>query len=226
MKASLKLVRPAAAALGLTALAGILPAHAADAVDEIPAAPAAPVELAPVNTWSGPYAGVTLGYGFAGTSEVDPEAALPGVDVDTDGFTAHGFAGINGQSGAFVYGLEGDVGYNGTEGEDGGYEVENGADGSLRARLGYAVTDNLLVYGTGGGAAKQMEVSQGGVSDDSTMLGYTVGAGVDAKLTDNVFGRLEYRYSDYGSETFTTGAGDAEVDSRENRIGVGLGLKF
>ncbi len=226
MKARIQFARPVAAAFGLTALMGVIHANAADVVDEIPVAPAAPVEIAPINTWSGPYAGVTLGYGFSSESSVEEDGVLPGVDVDTDGFTAHGFAGWQGQSGSFVYGIEGDVGYNGVDGEDGGFETESGADGSLRARLGYAVTDNVLLYGTGGGAAKQMEVSQGGVSDDNTMLGYTVGAGVDAKLTEQVFGRLEYRYSDYGSDTFTVGSGDREVDSRENRVGVGLGIKF
>jgi outer membrane immunogenic protein len=226
MKASIKLGRPVAAAFGLAALFAI-PAQAADAIfEQPPAPPAVPVEVAPLNTWSGPYAGVTLGYGFSSETSVEGPGGLPGVDVDTDGFTAHGFAGWNGQSGAFVYGVEGDVGYNGVEGEDDGVEVESGVDGSLRTRLGYAVTDNVLLYGTAGGAAKRTEVSDVTGSDTDTMLGYTVGAGVDTKLTENVFGRLEYRYSDYGSETFNTGSGDREVESRENRIGVGLGIKF
>ena len=229
MKARIKFARPVAAAFGLTALLGVVHANAADVVDEIPVAPAAPVENAPINTWSGPYVGVTLGYGFSSETSVEEAGVLPGVDIDTDGFTAHGFAGINGQSGSFVYGVEGDVGYSGVKGEDGGFETESGVDGSLRARLGYAVTENVLVYGTGGGAAKHMEVTDTVAptsSDSNTMLGYTVGAGVDAKLTENVFGRLEYRYTDYGSETFTVGGADREIEANENRIGVGLGIKF
>jgi outer membrane immunogenic protein len=226
MRASFNFARPVAVALGLTALTGVVTAHSADVVEEIPVAPAAPVEIAPVNTWSGPYAGVTLGYGFGETSV--EEDALPGVDIDTDGFTAHGFAGWNGQTGRVVYGVEGDVGYNGVEGDDAGFESESGVDGSLRARLGYAVTDNVLVYGTGGGAAGRLEVSDATGSDTNTMLGYTVGAGVDAKITEQMFVRGEYRYTDYGSESFDTGAvgGSRDVDASENRIGVGLGIKF
>lgn len=225
MKASTNFGRPFAAAFGLVAVLGI-PAYAADTVFEEPPAPAAPLEIAPLNTWSGPYAGVTLGYGFSSETSVDGDGGLSGADIDTDGFTAHGFAGWNGQSNSFVYGVEGDVGYNGVEGEEDGVKSEIGVDGSLRARLGYAVTDDVLVYGTAGGAGQRMEISDASGSDDNTMLGYTVGAGVDAKLTEQVFGRLEYRYSDYGSESFNTGAGEQEVESRENRIGVGLGIKF
>ena len=61
MKNNLKFGRPAAAALGLLALLGTIPAYAADAVMEEPPAPAAPMEEPPLNTWTGAYAGVSLG---------------------------------------------------------------------------------------------------------------------------------------------------------------------
>lgn len=224
MKARTNFARPVVAAIGLTALLGAAPAFAADVIDEVPVAPAAPMEVAPVNTWAGPYAGVTLGWGFAGTADSD----LPGVgEIDTDGFTAHGFAGWQGQTGQVVYGVEGDLGYNASEGEAAGVSVESDLDGSLRARLGYAVTNDILLYGTGGVAGKRMEVSDSvtATSDSQTMFGWTAGAGMDAKVTENMFGRVEYRYTDYGSETFAVGGG-TEVDSQEHRIGVGLGIQF
>ena len=90
MKANLK---STAAALGLLAL-GMAPAFAADAVMEEPPAPAAPMEQPPLNTWSGPYAGVTLGYGFSGQTDVGD----PALEIDTDGFLAHGFAGYQMES--------------------------------------------------------------------------------------------------------------------------------
>ena len=63
--------------------------------------------------------------------------------------------------------------------------------------------------------------------DTNVMLGYTVGAGVDAKLTDQVFGRLEYRYTDYGSKDFDLpGVGTPSIDSSNHRVSVGLGIKF
>ena len=58
------------------------------------------------------------------------------------------------------------------------------------------------------------------------MLGWTAGGGVDVKLTEQVFGRVEYRYTDFGSGDFNTGSGPQSVDSNENRVTFGVGMKF
>jgi outer membrane immunogenic protein len=216
-----KFARPAAALAGVAAFFGAASANAADVIMEEPPAPAAVFETAPVATWAGAYAGVAASYGFEGKAK-----GLAGPDVKTDGFAGSGFAGYNWQSGSFVYGFEGDVGYNGADGSNGGNKVEGGLNGSIRARMGVAATDRVLIYGTAGGAAENVEVSNALGKDDKTMLGYTVGAGVDAKLTDQVFGRVEYRYTDYGSETFNTGGLAQNVDTQDHKVSVGLGIKF
>lgn len=218
-------LRAATAAVALVTFAGAVPAYAADAIEEPPEPEAAPpVEaVQTVTPWAGPYAGIALGYGFEGSTETD---IPPGNDINTDGFVGSGFAGWNFQNGGFVYGLEGDVGYNGMEGDNAGVDSESGIDGSLRARLGLAATDNLLVYGTAGGAAERLEITDPAGSDTGTMLGWTAGAGIDAKLTEQVFGRLEYRYTDYGSETFDTGSGDQSVSSSNNKVLLGVGMQF
>ena len=105
MNSNLKFVRPAAAAIGLLALLGAIPAYAADAVMEEPPAPAEPMEEPPLNSWTGPYAGVTVGYGFAGETE---DREHKGTPVDTDGLLAGGFVGYNYQVGNIVAGAEGD----------------------------------------------------------------------------------------------------------------------
>ncbi|HEV7416731.1 outer membrane protein [Tianweitania sediminis] len=215
-----KYARPAAALTGLAAIFAAFSAQAADVVMEEPPAPAF-IESMPVASWAGPYAGVAASYGFNGRA-----SGLTGPDVDTDGFAGSGFAGYNWQTGSFVYGFEGDVGYSGVEGSDGGNKVEGGLNGSIRARMGVAATDRVLIYGTAGGAAERTEVSNAFGSDDKTLLGYTVGGGVDAKLTDQVFGRVEYRYTDYGSETFNTGGLAQNVDTRDHKVSVGVGFKF
>src|SRR5690606_29910427 len=99
-------------------------------------------------------------------------------------------------------------------------------EGSLRARLGYVVSPNILLYATAGGAAKDLEVSDGLVSDSNTMIGWTAGAGADMMVTERVFGRVEYRYTDFGSDTFATSLGGADVDDKDHRITFGLGMKF
>ena len=58
------------------------------------------------------------------------------------------------------------------------------------------------------------------------MVGWTAGAGVDVKVTDNVFVRGEYRYTDFGKESFTTGSGTRDIDASDNRVQFGIGMKF
>ncbi len=219
MTTKLKFARPAAAALGILAFAASVPAFAADVVMEEPPAPAPIAEL-PVASWAGPYAGVNLGYGFSG------RVKEPGNSISTDGFLGGAFVGYNHQMDNFVIGAEGDIGYNGIKGDNAGTKAKAGLEGSLRARLGYAISPDILLYGTAGGAAQSLKVTEGGLSDRNTMLGWTAGAGSDIKFTDNVFGRVEYRYTDYGKESFTTGGGTRDVDSRDHRINFGVGMKF
>jgi outer membrane immunogenic protein len=221
MKSNLKL----AAAIGLFAFAGAVPAYAADAIaTEEPPAPAPIAEL-PVASWAGPYAGVNLGYGFSGHTK-DP-ANVGNPDFKTDGFKGSVFGGYNWQTDNFVYGAEAELGYNGNKGGDAVSASHSGIEGSLRARLGYAVSPDILLYGTAGGAAQSFSVLDANDSDKQTMFGWTAGVGSDIKITDNLFGRVEYRYTDYGSADFTTPLlGTRSVKSTDNRITFGVGMKF
>lgn len=221
MKSNLKFARPLAAAFGIIAFAGMVPAYAADVVMEEPPAPAAPIEELPVASWAGPYAGLSVGYGFNGESKSDDNGT-----VDTDGFLGGAFAGYNWQTDNFVFGAEGDIGYNGMDGHHDGVHSESGLEGSLRARLGYAVTPDILLYGTAGGAAQSLKIKAGGDSDTNTMVGWTAGVGTDIKVTDNIFGRVEYRYTDYGDDNFTLNGVSDKVESSDNRVTFGVGMKF
>lgn len=217
MKSNLKL----AAAIGLFAFAGALPAYAADAIaTEEPPAPAPIAEL-PVASWAGPYAGVNLGYGFGHTDD----AAVS--NFKTNGFKGSIFGGYNWQMDNFVYGAEAELGYNGNKGDSGPVATHSGIEGSLRARLGYAVSPDILLYGTAGGAAQSFSVLDNAATDKQTMFGWTAGVGTDIKITDNIFGRVEYRYTDYGDKDFTTPiVGTRNVGSTDNRVTFGVGMKF
>ncbi|WP_421851998.1 outer membrane protein [Oricola sp.] len=198
------------------------PAMAADAIDVPPAPPAAaPIEVAPPATWSGFYAGGFAGYGW-GT--FDSSAG----DIDADGFKGGAFAGYNLQDGRIVYGVEGDIGYSDADGTLGGGPVAASQTvfGSVRGRVGYAL-DPVLLYGTAGLAVTGAEVTDGAVTDSNTHVGWTVGAGADALLTENIFGRLEYRYTDYQSKNFTIG-GPTTVSSgfSTHTVNTGIGIKF
>jgi outer membrane immunogenic protein len=64
---------------------------------------------------------------------------------------------------------------------------------TVRARLGYAV-DRLLFYGTGGGAFGDVSTGLSGSFQHHIKGGWTVGAGIEAAITDNLAARLEYLY--------------------------------
>lgn len=215
MQANLKFA-PLAVALGLFALGGT--AFAADVVQEEPPAPAPVAEL-PVASWAGPYVGLSAGYGFGGHAD----ARDAGVNVKTKGFVGGVFGGYQWQQENFVYGAEADLGYNGVKGSSNGIEAKGGLEGSLRARLGYAVTPEILLYGTGGLAGKNQKIEDATTSESKAMFGWTAGVGTDIKITDNVFGRVEYRYTDYGNKDF----GDVgNVKVKDNRVTFGVGMKF
>lgn len=197
-------------------VAGVPVAHAADVVDEIPVAPA-PVDVIaePSASWSGLYAGVTGGYGWGtfGTTAGD---------IDSDGFNGGIFGGYNYQNGNIVVGGDADVGYSWADGASAAGVAEQGWNGALRARFGYAL-DPVLLYAAGGVAMTQGELSDGLVTDDNTHFGWTIGAGAEALLTENIFSRVEYRYTDYGSKTYTlTAPTSADLNTHEVRFGVGM----
>ena len=195
-------------------------ALAADAVEYVPEAPAA-VEMPAAFSWSGPYIGVHGGYGW-GDGEVGA------LDDSFDGGRFGGFVGYNWQfSNGFVAGVEGDVNYDWNENTYtvaglGSADIESGFSGSVRGRVGYGM-DRTLIYAAGGWTATNVEIDAGAAgSDDDTLHGWTIGAGVDHAFTDNVFGRLEYRYNDYGSGDL----GGADVEFDQHVVQVGIGVKF
>jgi outer membrane immunogenic protein len=225
-----------------SALAMTVPAFAADAIMEPAPQPpiAAPIE-APQFSWSGIYGGAAVGYGWASDSSarVDQPGGTPSDRnfTNADGITGGVFGGYQQQSGNIVYGLEADVDvsdYDDTRPAftGGSATQEVGVQGSLRGRLGYAL-GRTMVYGTAGGAVADIETSatdrlgNSGGTDDAR-FGWTVGAGVEHAITDQMFVRGEYRYTDYGDETFDLGpaGGSATVDTNIHTAKVGVGFKF
>lgn len=205
-------------------------AMAADAVYEVPAAPVA-LET-PLFNWTGFTAGVQGGYGW-NNNDVDFGG---GFSADFDGGILGGFVGYNHQlDNNWVIGIEGDFEKN--WGDDslaiGGITAFNyGLDwqGSIRGRVGYAF-DRALVYGTAGWAIGRgfLDVPPAGVGEKETFNGFTVGAGLDYAFTDMVFGRIEYRYTNFGDKNFDfTGVGGPVINSDldQHAIRIGLGIKF
>ena len=232
---SLKFAAVAAGVIGLAT-----PAFAADiSVPVVPAPAPAPAPL--VYDWTGFYVGVHAGGDIGGEYEAD--ITTPGnVDdkFDSDGFLGGGQIGFNYQMNQFVIGAEADFSFTGIDGDgtidipglgDTAVDAETDWISTIRARLGYAF-DNFLVYGTGGIAFANVEVSEGltGSDDDNTHIGYALGAGIEAGLTQNVSLRAEYLYLDFEEEDISLAGGavtgDASADNHILRAAINYRFNF
>jgi|MedtruStandDraft_1076414.scaffolds.fasta_scaffold16542_2 outer membrane immunogenic protein len=215
---SMKLLN-SAAVLGLLAA----PVFAADLASEQPPVPVS--EEASAFTWSGGYVGLQGGGGW-----LDGDFSVPGASASEDfnGGLLGGFAGYNYQQGNWVFGIEGDISYNWNDNRYDvfGTNVDVGTDvsGSVRGRVGYAL-DKALIYTTAGWTATRgfIDIDVPGGKQKETFNGWTVGTGVDYAFTNNIFGRAEYRYNDFGDETILQGL-NADLD--QHQVTMGIGVKF
>lgn len=230
---------------GLMASAAF-PAFAADIVETSPIAEA-PLAAPAGFSWTGAYIGVQLGYawGSADHSFADgvtgTPAPVPYGDSSPDGFLGGVHVGYNHQINQLVLGVEADIEYSDIDGayEDWTDGTSSGAteinwQGSVRARLGYAM-DRTLLYATGGVAFADVDYWGGPAGDQGngysdTRTGWTIGAGVEHAFTSNLTARLEYRYSDFGSVTGGLNPDYSDVDMTTDldthAVRVGISYKF
>jgi outer membrane immunogenic protein len=179
------------------------------------------------------------------TSLVNVGTGLPitGIDASSprnfssSGIRAGGYAGYNWRASPnIVWGIEGDIAYadhsNRTVGIPGctilctapfvaalgpdQATVQTRWDASLRARLGFLVTPDALIYGTGGVAWQNITTSAtcahtptdsfcgflpaGTIvtnANSFNQVGWTVGVGIDWHVFGNWIARAEYRYSQF-----------------------------
>lgn len=213
-------------------------------VPETPPPPPPPPEEEPppppppppsVYDWTGAYMGVQIGYAWGSADHVFDFAA-PSDDSSPDGVLGGGHIGYQVQGGSWVYGIEGDFDYTGVDGEfinlsgaTSSGTTDINYQGTLRFRLGNA-SDRLLVYATGGAAFADVDYG-GGPGDpffgpapfccgfSKTAFGWTAGGGGEYAFADDVSGRIEYRYTDYGPEN-----GNMVPDFPEVKMEVDMSL--
>jgi outer membrane immunogenic protein len=171
----------------------VAPAVAADV--SVPKRPDyyAPV---PVVGWTGFYAGVNAGWGLGSNNT---NGALGGVQ-----------AGYNWQLGNWVFGPEADFQFSGQHGSlatnyAGVPAVETTRvlwQGSVRARAGYLLTSQLLLYGTGGftygegtRAVSLGAAPYGTYSAHVVEGGWTAGGGLEYLLDTKWSAKVEYLHS-------------------------------
>jgi outer membrane immunogenic protein len=114
------------------------------------------------------------------------------------------------QRGNVLFGIEGEVTESTAELKAGNTVLASASrDLYVGGRLGY-VLGNTAIYGKAGYTNARIESSVGNENGD----GLRVGGGVERKLGQNLFGKVEYRYSNY------------EADVERHQIVAGLGMRF
>ncbi len=144
-------------------------------------------------SWAGPYLGGNLGYSWGDAT---------GNPTRPSGFAGGAQAGYNLQSGPWVFGIEGDLQASGADDTFARWKFSNPWFGSVRGRIGYALS-NVMFYGTGGLAFGGLRGESLGVSESHTLTGWTVGAGAELGLTQNWTAKVEYLYFDLSNSRFT-----------------------
>lgn len=181
-------------ALAAAALVTLGLAAAAQAADYMPYRHQPYTVNQPLNaySWAGPYLGANLGYNWGGVSFVSAKPS---------GVSGGGQAGYNWQSGALVFGLEGDLQANSASDTFAAWKFSNPWFGTVRGRIGYAL-DNVLLYGTGGLAFGSLRAADFGQSESHTSPGWALGVGAEFGLSRNWSARVEYLYVSLSDSRF------------------------
>lgn len=169
------------------------------------------------SNWSGLYAGV---HGGVGAGSVQGGSASGGL--------IGGQVGFNAQADRIVLGVEGDVTSSGFEHRGfngGGQTFKQKWVGTLRGRVGYAA-DQVLIYGTAGGAAASNQLRDVSGKAEQRTVGWVVGAGAEARLTDRIGLRAEVLHYALGTATFNTPAAVYRADNRVNVMRAGVNYRF
>ena len=231
---------------GAAGLAIMSSAHAADLImEEAPMVGVVDVS----GSWEGPYVGIFGGWA-TGTADDDPAnggfgvpGSYPdGIDIGMDGWLVGVKAGANFYlTDTVVAGIVGDLAWSDISGEfdesvppfnyDGTAHSINW-QGSVRGIVGVDA-GSFLPYLTAGLAFAEGQrfspYADLGDEPTATHMGWTVGAGLEMAVTEQISANLEYRYSDFGSADYdwtTAGATDRTIGLSTHAITAGLNFRF
>ncbi len=226
---------------GVAAIAMAGAAHAADL--RVARGPAAAAIVATAPSWTGFYAGGHVGYG-GGWNVANPLGWVNGaggiLQLGGKGVFGGVQAGFDWQIDRLVAGVVADVSFGniGLRTNTGlGSEQETWLRtmGSVRGRIGFLATPDLLLYGTAGLAIGQRRyafldisgLNGGSFAVNRTMVGWTAGVGAEYRFASNWSLFAEYRYTDLGSKGNTIVINnDSPMATRVHLGMVGFNYRF
>jgi len=204
---------------------------------------------------NGGIAGGTFLHPFSFYDPITTDVFVDGsLDVTSFGFVGGAQAGYNVQWGNFVAGIEADIqlsdiraavgvsavdvaGVIGLPGDTLSLEAATQVDwfGTIRPRVGFA-HDDALFYLTGGLAygdiTSSIDADLNGTSlfsesESNSGWGFTVGAGAEFAVNDNLTVKGEYLYTDLGEHVlFDAGGISLSNDVAFHTVRVGLNVSF
>jgi outer membrane immunogenic protein len=199
----------------------------------------APVVVAPF-TWTGIYLGINAGYGNSDGSAycttpagvVSGPGCSPPVSsaISPSGAFVGGQLGANYQTGLFVWGVEADIQVSHINNSNtltepcclpvfappsAVFTRSQTLDwfGTVRGRLGLAIWDRTLIYGTGGLMYGEEVVNSNlafpavayQAQSSGTHSGWVGGGGIEYAFTNKLSAKVEGLYYDLGSQSITAG---------------------
>lgn len=197
-------------------------------------------------TWTGPYAGASLGFAKHSNSYEDQDEWYQAEGIEyassSEGLLIGVQAGYNYQtSSSLVLGVEADVHFstgketalvNDCDSECTDVRTKANWMSSLRGRLGYAV-GNAMIYATGGlayGNPKSNWREEDGddlgqFDNDGWESGYVLGAGAEFAVSPRMTARVQGLYYDLGT-TKQSHEDDYTMKIKNDQVAISAGLNF
>ena len=167
------------------------------------------------DTWSGGYIGLQAGY-IKGYGDVtgnyyyspadgvleDRNNFLKETRYSPDGFIGGLYLGYNKKfANNFLLGIEAAANYTKIDEKKDFFTLKQKNDFALYLKAGSVINDTFMPYVLAGATWTKLEGRYNykfiNLTDSDTVAGWTVGAGLEYKISQNWHARLQYRYSDY-----------------------------
>ena len=206
------------------------------------AAIAAPA-LAQDNEFSGPWVAGVAGYDINKAGSSQDNDANPDENRSAKGLVYGAAVGYDADLGNIVVGGEAELTDSTADSDyDNNFvdyslgRVDAGRDIYVGGRVGFKATPRTLVYAKGGYTnARFNYVGTDGETRYNRNLdldGWRVGAGVEQKFGTNLFGKVEYRYSNYKEGEIDFEAEDIpdsdrfDIDTDRHQVVASVGMRF
>lgn len=180
---------------------------------------------ASASSMAGYYAGAFVGGGMTSESFT----GFVNGTSDGDEYNLGLYAGALAQSGNMLFG--GELELSTSIGENSINNIDLNLQSTMagRARVGLLANDRTMLYGSFGLASSAVEISGNGsnLTQDVDIVGYQLGAGAEFMISNQMYLRGEYMYTNYFDEMLPSSiVSNSEYDLVTHQIRVGLGYRF